>query len=132
MPTTDVQSSPAHPKRKSTSKRLSNFRRRFSKIVSRPDLEKEQLSYDKFNRNSSFVSFNHISSLMKQHQRSASDTCFETFNNGKFEEVDFFNEYEETIQQYVPIFTRNKRQMSDLPDYEEPTNEVISEQQIET
>src|SRR6266540_1688035 len=119
MPTTtQIRRFSTQPKskKKSATKKLSNIRQRFStfsprnsKTFLKPDLEKEELSYEKINRNSKFFLFvqGNRSTSHIHHQKSFSDTCVESFDN-KFEELGFFNEFEDTIQQYVPIFTRNK------------------------
>ncbi|CAG8436265.1 12552_t:CDS:1 [Funneliformis mosseae] len=125
--TTQTFTTQPSSKSKSTIKRFSDIRRRFptfpfrnTKIIMKSDLEK--ISYKKYNNSSVFL----VSENQVKHQISFSDSHDESYNKNKLEELDFFDEFEEIIQPYVPIFTRNKNQMiKNHSDYEEPTNEII-------
>ncbi|CAI2170029.1 19131_t:CDS:1 [Funneliformis geosporum] len=130
--TTQTFTTQPSSKSKFATKRFSDIRRKFptipsrkSKFIIKSDSEKE-ISHKKYHNSSVLllVPDNHNSSQEK-HQISFSDSHVEPYNKNKFEELDFFDDYEETIQQYVPIFKRNKNQMTKkFSDYEEPTNEI--------
>jgi len=120
------QSSPEQPSSKKKFS-LSDIRRRFSSFSPRNSVifMKSDLEKGVINRNSSFFFFvkdDDDNSCRKKHQRSVSECIDYSYNKEKFEDIDFYDDFEEI--QYTPIFTRNKSQMN-LSSYEESTNEVI-------
>ncbi|GBB83373.1 hypothetical protein RclHR1_01010014 [Rhizophagus clarus] len=108
-------------KRKSLTKnKFSDIRRRFSAFSPRnsiiflnSDIDNEGINVNR--RSSLFVRRNNNSSKAK-HKRSVSESFKYELDFEDFEDFDF--------ETYTPIFKRNKSQMN--LQYEEPTNEVIS------